>query len=388
MVAYEIGEESLENPASGRNAGCTVRGRLAKGHPRSETDRPRSPSIPPRFQTVLKRAEKPPAAFLSGSTRQTYNQSDDLPGPGTYRARSAIETESTSYSHKGYGGLSSQTQRFPPRKMGARRKIPGPGAYSPPAFGQDSQRSSFLRAPTTAAFSKSERTTLGAGASGRGEMPGPGTYVAKSSISSDKATTKGFRDNIERFASPTKDCAPPPGTYDLDAATTAFAERRKARATAAFRASARSGNTARRTHAHAEDAAAAGLLQSERAPPPRPESVPDANNIGRRLPFGASHSFFAPSQHDRFGRAMSPPRLPPFEVPPPGHYHDGAIHPPVVTGGARSGFRSESPRTLAEGAMRVMLRQQSPPGPAFYTQQDVPSRKSFLAQSGGAFWAA
>ena len=122
-------------------------GRLHKGHNVIAA----TASIPSKYQTiVVDNAEK--RGFLSKSKRfQHESESNDHPGPGTYKGagHSNIEGMSPSFSKKGTGGFASKDRRILKNVTAAG---PGAGVYALPSL--LTTRKEYNKAACTSVFHK------------------------------------------------------------------------------------------------------------------------------------------------------------------------------------------------------------------------------------------
>ena len=296
-----------------------------------------TPSIPSRRRISPKKVRSVPKAFGVQSRRFDHPE-NTAPGPGQYHKPETLVREMKtcgSVSKLGYGvGFISKVKRF--QTSQDEELLPGPGSYQLPP---SSIKAATPRPQTLPSTTKPLNNV--------DHSPGPGEYSPKLihrrlGITSSFSTTK-----TDHAVS--KEDTPPPGSYykPLKASTSHSAA-------AAFRSKAKRGTAFGKV-------ATPGPGQYDQT---TGTSKPDGEQGPSRL--------FAPTNLDRFGEPYERKSMT-SKVPGVGHY---PTHTPKRLGKQiASSFVSKSKRGFEASA-------KAPPGPAYYTPQQVLNKRSHLLNTG------
>jgi hypothetical protein len=320
-----------------RQVGREASGRIYKGTMSDAFNRFSHPSIPAKSELLLNQEQKSGEGFGSTANRFNSKSKSAIPGPGQYTTTQL--TESTSFSKKGYGGLTSKSSRF--KRFQYCTPVPGPGAYT-----YDVKHVKNNQGATV--FLESKTKSL----SETSNKPAPGQYDPRP-VSTTHVITSTFRSTTKRL-SPIRNLEnPSPWQYNPSINLT---RSKSAQLTSAFKQPV----NAKRYQVNLYDPHS--NIAQEVTPGP---GEYEQNNISN--PRFKPSSMFVVSECDRFGNGANPrKKLQP--TPGPGAYHPKSDQEKVAVSGAV--FMSESERIWYESNKK-------PPGPAFYKPSTVPKKRSF-----------
>uniref|UniRef100_A0A7R9W1N2 Uncharacterized protein n=1 Tax=Chlamydomonas euryale TaxID=1486919 RepID=A0A7R9W1N2_9CHLO len=339
-------------------------------------------SIPAKFETILYTGPREKKGFLSEGPR-FGDTSTDIPGPGTYGQTPSLVFQKDSIGKKGYGAMVSEVKRF---KKGTLYTGPGPGVYNsrPPSSSiKFSKKCANFQKPAFVGSAKPEN------------KPGPGAYHAESTthtgrqLAWEKASNAGSRAAFKAtphslILSGCKE-SPPPTKYnaiDPWAAGSSFN-------TASSRTPSKAGMSSfagRSVSSSLGPADPAMYLMDPKEKPkqdtgPGPGSydMQSFGSIERKLAkvTGKPSATFQASEFtDRFGAPVAS-ALPGGDSIVPDGAQTRSAHARHISGPAKgvgAAFQSETPSRSEYTAKDLEGRA---PGPAFYSPDKMPARKSF-----------